>query len=375
VTAADSRVSGSLGTVLHVVSSNALAGTERHVLGLSRELRNLDCDAWIVCRRSATLLADAAKQLGIPVAAPAAAARARAAVVHAHDGRSALVSSLLSMVGNASLIRTQHFVRPASVNRRGGGRHASVLAHRLLNRRFDGYIAVSEASRAAALQRHETGRAQLAVIPPGIELPSPEAVDAARTRREESMRAPVVVSAGRLERERRFDVLLSAIPLVRERFPTCRIVIAGSGSAEQQLRRLAEDLGVAGSVTWTGWITGIEEVLGEGHVYVNTWPWEGFGMATAEAMAFELPVIVTTSGASAELVEGGAAGAAVPPCDPRRLAETICELLTNRARASELGRRARARAESYSIRSTAVATLEFYLAIRAPAGGRQTIAS
>ena len=83
-------------------------------------------------------------------------------------------------------------------------------------------------------------------------------------------------------------------------------------------------------------------------------------MATAEAMSFALPVVVTTSGASAELVDGGSAGIAVAPGEPVQLATAICNLLDDRRLATELGDQARARAERYSIRTTAAATLDFY---------------
>src|SRR5205085_8506216 len=126
---------------------------------------------------------------------------------------------------------------------------------------------------------------------------------------------PLVASVGRLEPERRFDVLLDAIAHVRSAAPNCHFVIAGSGSLEAELKRRASVLGVEDVITWTGWVRDVHTVFMRSHLYVNTLPYEGFGMATAEAMGFALPVIATSSGASTELVEHGITGYLVPPED------------------------------------------------------------
>jgi glycosyltransferase involved in cell wall biosynthesis len=235
-----------------------------------------------------------------------------------------------------------------------------LLAHRLINRRLDGYVCVSEAAAEAAKERRDTNGAALVVIPSGVRLASAERAEQARTERAHAAR-PVVVTSGRLERERRIDVLLDAIPVVRRGFPDCRFVIAGAGKAEGELHSHAAQLGVAGAVDWMGWLPEIAPVLAQGHVYVNTWPAEGFGMATAEAMGYALPVIVTDTGAGPELVEDMISGRIVKGLNPLALAGAICDLLGDPIRAAAIGAAARERASrQYSFRSTALSTLEFY---------------
>jgi glycosyltransferase involved in cell wall biosynthesis len=354
--------------VLQVVGSNAFAGTERHVLGLANELRAMNCEIALACPRSATTLIREAIASHVPIYSWLGSTRFRPDVVHVHDGRSAVFGTLLARSRHVALVRTQHFVRPASVMRHGPSRSFSMALHRRLNRRADGYIAVSRAAQAAAVARGETGRARLAVIAPGIRLPSKDLIETARSARKRAQ-TPLVASAGRLEEERRFDVLLQAIPHVRKRQPQCRFIIAGAGSAEPELRGLAHKLGVEDAVTWTGWLPGLDRVLMESHVYVNTWAWEGFGMATAEAMAFEMPVIAAKSGASQELVEDGITGRLVVPEDPYALAEAISELTYDRSRAATMGACGRERAENmYSLHQTAVSTLAFYQGLERPNG-------
>ena len=100
--------------------------------------------------------------------------------------------------------------------------------------------------------------------------------------------------AGRFEAEKRIDVLLEGLALARREVPELPAVIAGGGRQEEELHALAERLELNGAVEWPGWVKEPDETLGRVHFYVNPWPDEGFGMAMAEAMSFELPVVAPT---------------------------------------------------------------------------------
>lgn len=294
--------------VLHVVSADSFAGIERHVLNLIREMRALGWTADLACPPAAIQLRDEAMAVGIRLL-PSARCRPRSwmvclardvaadppDVLHVHDGRAAIAGVLLSPFVRGPLVRTQHFMNPASIERAGWSGCASLGLHRVLNRRLDGYTAISQVVAEGARDRRETGSAEVVVIPPAIELPSPESVENARRQRARTTH-PVVAFAGRLEAERQLDVLIHAIPMVLAEMPLCHFVLAGSGAAERQLRQLACELGIEQSITWTGWVADTYSVLSQAHIYVNTWPREGFGMAMAEAMALGLPVIGINAG-------------------------------------------------------------------------------
>jgi glycosyltransferase involved in cell wall biosynthesis len=347
--------------VVQVVCGTAFAGTEKHVLALATQLRLLGCDAEIACPESAGRLRSEALRAAVPLRAPLRLARGEQPdVVHVHDGRSAIIGWAVARRAGAALVRTQHFVRPASVERTGLSGRLSVGLHRLINRRLDGYICVSGAAAQAARARRDVTRVACTVIPPGVAIPSSPEVESAVAARSVAPH-PVVLSAGRLEPERRFDVLLDAIPTVLRVIPDCEFLIAGAGSAEADLKARALSLGVESSVTWAGWLPDLGPAMAGAHVYVNTWPWEGFGMATAEAMGFALPVIATGSGASPELVEDGVSGRLVEPADAAALATALIELLTDRDGSAALGLEGRERAVSrYSLRATAESTLALY---------------
>ncbi len=351
--------------MLHAVSSNRLAGTERHVLALAEALRDLGCDARILCRRDAQVVAGAARERGVPVAGPQWLWNREAAVIHAHDGRSALASVGLGRRGGTAIVRTQHFVAPASALRRGVAGAISLRAHRLINSRCQGQIMVSESVLASARARQDLGSGPVAVIPSGIQLPSPETVSRAAGWRQ-THPDPVLVTAGRLEPERHLEVLLEAMSGVLERFPDCRLIVAGDGSAVADLQALAQRRGIDHALEWTGWLPELGRVLERAHIYVNTWPLEAFGMATAEAMSYGLAPVVPDAGAARELIEPGRSGVAFRADDAGALAEVLCRLLDDRDRVAELGAQARQRAGDYAMPGIAARILDFYGATAAP---------
>ena len=132
-----------------------------------------------------------------------------------------------------------------------------------------------------------------------------------------------------------YDVgsLITAIPLVLKEVPETKFVIAGKGSQEAKLKELAETLGVSGSIRFVGFITNDElpEYLASADIYVSTSLSDaGLAASTNEAMACELPVVITDFGDNRKWVNDGVNGFIVPLKDPEALAEKIIYLLKNK---------------------------------------------
>jgi glycosyltransferase involved in cell wall biosynthesis len=348
----------------HLLTATAFAGIERHAFRLTLELRRSDVDASIICRPAAEELRAAASAAGVPVHLLRPSVRpviARADVLHVHDGRAAAAGTALRVRTSARLVRTQHFTRPASGERTGFVRTTSLAAHRILNGRLDGYIGVSKSVLDEAAKRREVGSVPRAVIPPGIDLPTDAAVADAQIWRRTQNAFRTIAYVGRLEPEKQLDLLLDAIPHVLAREPRTLFVIAGDGSRAKPLREQARRLGVSDAIQWLGWVRASGEVLTRAHLYVNPLPWEGFGMATAEAMAYGLPVVAVASGASQELVDHGVTGCLVPLASGEKLAGGILEIVRSSARLEGMGAAAREKATKlYGAQVTAARTREFY---------------
>jgi glycosyltransferase involved in cell wall biosynthesis len=160
--------------------------------------------------------------------------------------------------------------------------------------------------------------------------------------------ALVVTIPGRLESWKGQDVFLRAAAEVAKRVPTARFVVLGGalyGWDEEfaaGLPRLAESLGIAGKVAFTGHRDDALALIAGSDVvtHCSTSP-EPFGMVVIEAMALGRPMIASNTGGPPEIIADGETGLLIPPGQPAVLAETVVSLLVDadrRAAIADAGR-------------------------------------
>ncbi|TQF05769.1 glycosyltransferase family 4 protein [Kitasatospora acidiphila] len=166
---------------------------------------------------------------------------------------------------------------------------------------------------------------------------------------------PVVVCVSRLVRRKGQDTLIAALPRILATEPDTVLLIVGGGPYLPRLRRLAESLGVAGSVRFTGEVPWPELPAHYGAGDVFAMPCrtrrggldvEGLGMVYLEASATGLPVIAGDSGGAPDAVREGETGYVVPGRAPEELAERVVRLLRDAALRRKLGEAGRAWVEA-----------------------------
>lgn len=138
--------------------------------------------------------------------------------------------------------------------------------------------------------------------------------------------------------------LLDAMPLVLEKHPNTRLTLVGSGSQKQILEKRLQDLGISELVHFVGAVenTKIPEVLSKADIYISTALSDaGIAASTAEAMACELPVVVSDSGENSLWIENGKNGLIFPVQKPGLLAECLNDLLGDERKAKKLGKEGR----------------------------------
>jgi len=141
--------------------------------------------------------------------------------------------------------------------------------------------------------------------------------------------------------------VIKAIPLVRERHPETRFVIAGEkGTAYPELERLARDLGVLDAVEFPGAVSRIKkiELMQRCCAYLSPSLYEGFGLAILEAMSCGAPVVSSPVGAVPEVVGDG--GLLVDGKSPEAIAGAINRYLEDETLRGEKGCTGRTRAET-----------------------------
>jgi glycosyltransferase involved in cell wall biosynthesis len=128
---------------------------------------------------------------------------------------------------------------------------------------------------------------------------------------------------------------------------TCiRSRVSGRGDLADQLAARAQGLGLVGRVHLLGLRSDIGAILGAADLFVLPSLSEGLPLALLEAMFAGCPIIASDVGEVAATLGHGDSGIVVPPGNAAALASAIDGLLANPARATELGRRALARAQA-----------------------------
>lgn len=141
------------------------------------------------------------------------------------------------------------------------------------------------------------------------------------------------------------ETLINSIPMVIKKTSKVKFVIAGSGATTEKLKCLAQEIGVEEHVLFTGRYDNkqMKKLLSVADIYISTSLSDaGIASSTAEAMASELPVIVTNTGENELWIEPGKNGYLISAGNFKDAARNILLLLNDkplRDRVGALGRK------------------------------------
>ena len=149
--------------------------------------------------------------------------------------------------------------------------------------------------------------------------------------------APVVLGVGRLDRQKRFDVLIRAFAQVRKRIDA-RLLILGEGDERAALQTLVGELGLSGVARLPGFVGNPFSVMARSSVFVLSSAYEGLPGVLIQALACGTAVVATDCDSGPrEILQGGRFGRLVPVDDVAAMADAIWATLAdpNRSRATE----------------------------------------
>lgn len=156
-----------------------------------------------------------------------------------------------------------------------------------------------------------------------------------------------LVNTARLEPQKGNDTTIRALPLLPD---TVHLLLVGGGTEEEQLRALADSLGVSARVYFAGQVTRdqVTAYRKAADIFVGPSRSEGLGNAFLSAMASRLPVVATREGGLADFLFSGREGEGVlqtgwvvQPDQPEQIAEAVRTILSHPSEVADVTARAR----------------------------------
>ena len=175
-------------------------------------------------------------------------------------------------------------------------------------------------------------------------------VDLSRFRyRDRATLHPRLLSTRNLEPSYRVGDIVEAFALVKRRHPEATLTIAGYGSEEPRLHRLAASRGLS-EVHFVGRVEpgAMPALYDAADIYLNASVVDNQPLSVLEAFAAGLPVVSTGPGDLEAMLANGEAGVLIPSRDPAAMAKAINALLENPGRARELARAAGERVQAHT---------------------------
>jgi len=262
-------------------------------------------------------------------------------IVHAHEYKTDLLALLLAEREPVVPLSTVHGWTGHSDRER----RVYYPLDRRLRARYPRLVAVSGQIRdelVASGSDPSRVTVVLNAIDPDRFRRDPARVPAARARFGFGPGDTVIGAVGRLEPQKRFDLLIDAVARLRTTRPDLRLAIAGDGSLRAELERHAAQA-LPGACSLLGHVDDVTAVHEAMDLFVQSSDYEGTPNAVLEAMALESPIVATSAGGTAEVALDGQHALIIPTGNADHLVTAIetalADSASTRARAAAARRR------------------------------------
>ncbi len=276
--------------------------------------------------------------------------RLKYTLLNSHYWDAGLAGHLLASRLGASHIHTPHSIGAWKRDNMDGDPlelearynfHQRIRTEKVIYDECDLVVATTPTQRDLLIDsEYDVPRDKIRVIPPGYDDQRFYPVSlASRTamKRNLGVRGPLVLALGRLAKNKGYDLLLRAMPVVFQRVPEARLLLAIGSSepneAERQilngLHDLARELKIDKQVIFKDYIP--DDQLADHYraadVFALSSRYEPFGMTAIEAMACGTPVVATTEGGLCEQVAWGIEALYANPFDHEAFGHTLAIVL------------------------------------------------
>lgn len=254
----------------------------------------------------------------------------RPAIVHSHLAYADIVVAATPMSHGTRRFTTEHGIAGDDAVYHGSAVKSRIMStvHRVRLRRFDGVIAVSDATKSAMIAKWRPLQ-QITVIRNGVDVTEGivrRSETAPYTTAEAGLR---ILSLSRLSPEKRIDMLIDAFALVHDSHPDATLTIAGTGPLEADLKAQVTRLALGDAVAFAGFVNP-NEAMAEADVIAQLSVWENCSYTLLDAVARGLRVVASDVGGNSEIVP--ASSLVGNPVEPASVAAAL--IATDRAEES-----------------------------------------
>jgi glycosyltransferase involved in cell wall biosynthesis len=169
-----------------------------------------------------------------------------------------------------------------------------------------------------------------------------------------------IVHIGRFDPAKNHELLIDAFAIVSGNFPGTKLLLIGEGDYRARIMKKVVKNNLTNHVDFLGVRKDIARILSGCDIFVLSSISEGFGLALVEAMAMGLPVVSTNVGGVREVVRDGVNGILVEPNAPGAMAEAIEELIKDKERREQMGKKGIEIAKGFDIQITTRKYNELY---------------
>lgn len=198
--------------------------------------------------------------------------------------------------------------------------------------RAHGIRVVSQRIKTSLIERYGSRITEPSVIPVATDAAVPE-----------PLRLPAhptftfaLMTAGRLEPEKRIEDILAALALVTKHYPVVGLFIVGEGRERARLERMTRSLGLTDKVVFLGNRPDVRSLMSSAQAYIQASAYEGYGRTLIEAALAKVPIITTDVGVVGEVFRGYEEVLSVPVADPTALSLAIVGLIEDTAVRQEM---------------------------------------
>jgi glycosyltransferase involved in cell wall biosynthesis len=155
----------------------------------------------------------------------------------------------------------------------------------------------------------------------------------------------IIGNAGRLVKQKGQKYLIDLGLILQKHGINFKIIIAGEGKMENELRNLVRKNNLEDRIEFIGFIEDMKSFMQSIDIFALTSIWEGFGYVIVEAMACRKPVVAFRISSNPEVIRENVTGFMVEPFDIISMADKIIQLIENRETLQKMGSEGRKRVE------------------------------